>query len=354
MKKYFPLLYFSMLFLASCVDTELPTGNNNFFIKAADCSALPEIEAEQTLFYTEQGLTLSALQILQRNGCNTIRLRLWHNPSDKHCDLKEVSQLAKRIKTMGMKVWLTVHYSDWWADPGQQNIPEAWKKLNYQQLKDSVANYTALIMESINPEFIQIGNEINAGLLWPMAHINNEAQFLGILDTASNVIRSKSQNCKIILHYAGYENAISFFQKVNIIDYDIIGLSYYPKWHGKQIENLKSGLQQISANFKKDIVIAEVAYPFSLSYNDWTNNIFGSDSDLILPNYPATPTGQKEFLLKIKEVILGTPNGIGFCYWGAELVAFKGSQATNGSPWENAALFNFNNTALPAQCAFNN
>ena len=342
-----------LLFLFSCTEENLPNNNSKFFIKGADCSALPEIEAENTKFYTEQDVSLSALQILQQNGCNTIRLRLWHSPSSKHCDLKEVSAFAKRIKAMGLKVWITVHYSDWWADPGQQNIPAAWQNLNYLTLKDSVAQYTQEIMNAIHPDYIQIGNEINSGLLWPLAHTNNQLQFLGILDTASKVIRKSDPNCKIIIHYAGYENANDFFQKVRTINYDIIGISYYPKWHGKNIALLNANLNNLAANFQKDILIAEVAYPFTLGYNDWTNNIFGSDSDLILPAYPATALGQKDFLFKIKEVISSVPKGIGFCYWGAELVAFKGPQSTTGSPWENAALFNFDNIALPAQSVFN-
>ncbi len=342
-----------LLFLFSCTEENVPNTNSKFFIKGADCSALPEIATENCKFYNEQGLNLDAITILKRNGCNTIRLRLWHTPSSKHCDLKEVSAFAKTIKAMGLKVWITVHYSDWWADPGQQQIPAAWQNLNYLTLKDSVAQYTQLIINTIHPDYIQIGNEINSGLLWPMAHIYNEQQFLGILDTASKVIRKSDPNCKIILHYAGYENAAGFFQKVRPISYDIMGISYYPKWHGKNIGILNSSLNNLAANFQKDILLAEVAYPFTLGYNDWTNNIFGSDSDLILPAYPATALGQKDFLFKMKEVISSIPKGIGFCYWGAELVAFKGPQSTTGSPWENAALFDFNQTALPAQSVFN-
>ena len=154
--KFIWILLLPLLF--ACNEENLPNTNSKFFIKGADCSALPEIEAEKTKFYTEQDVSLSALQILQQNGCNTIRLRLWHTPSTKHCDLKEVSAFAKTIKAMDMKVWITVHYSDWWADPGQQNIPAAWQNLNYATLKDSVAQYTQQIMNTIHPDYIQIGN----------------------------------------------------------------------------------------------------------------------------------------------------------------------------------------------------
>ena len=118
--KFLWILLLPLLF--ACTEENLPNTNSKFFIKGADCSALPEIVSENCKFYNEQGLNLDAISILKRNGCNTIRLRLWHTPSSKHCDLKEVSAFAKTIKAMDMKVWITVHYSDWWADPGQQNL----------------------------------------------------------------------------------------------------------------------------------------------------------------------------------------------------------------------------------------
>jgi len=137
------------------------------------------------------------------------------------------------------------------------------------------------------------------------------------------------------------------------LDYDIIGISYYPIWHGKSLTELELQLNNLSQTFEKEIVIAETAYPFTLGWNDWTANIVGSENQIITPDFPASPTGQHDFILQINK--LSTHNlerGIGFCYWGGELVSWYGNQATNGSAWENQALFDFNNKALPVLDAF--
>ena len=121
--------------------------------------------------------------------------------------------------------------------------------------------------------------------------------------------------------------------------------------HGKNLNEVKNTLTQLSEKYKKEILIAETAYPFTLDWNDWTNNIVGLEEQ-ILPQYPASPKGQKEFILKIKELIMATEKGIGLCYWGGELVAFNGNEAKDGSPWENQALFDFDNKILPVVSAF--
>ena len=113
-------------------------------------------------------------------------------------------------------------------------------------------------------------------------------------------------------------------------------------------------MQDLSESFNKQILIAETAYPFTLGWNDMTNNIVGSNDQLILPEYPATNEGQRKFIMDIKTIIEELESGIGFCYWGAELIAWKGTQSTDASPWENQALFNFNNEALPILTEFKN
>ncbi len=154
-----------------------------------------------------------------------------------------------------------------------------------------------------------------------------------------------------MLHFAGLDGAQAYFDKVSEIDFDYIGLSYYPLWHGKNLENLRSNLQSIGETTQKKIIIAETAYPFTLGWNDWTNNIVGLPEQLI-QGFEATTTGQKKFLTEIRNTISESAYGIGFCYWGAEWVAFRGKEATNGSSWENQALWDFNNNALPAMEAF--
>lgn len=341
---------------ASCKEeesTKLPANESAFFIAAADISSYPEIALANPKFYDLEANEKDFLAILKENGINTVRLRIWVQPKNMHSGFKEVKDFAQLLKNKGFHIWLTVHYSDTWADPANQQTPSMWQGLDFKRLKDSVYTYTKDIVTQIKPDYIQIGNEINAGLLHPHGNINTNYQhFLELIQTGVLAVRQHSTDCKIILHFAGLQHSDWFFDQVKTIDYDIIGLSYYPIWHGKSFMDLKSTMQGLSATYQKKIIIAETAYPFTLGWNDWTNNIVGQSDQLILPECPATAEGQRNFVSQVKKVVRETPNGIGFCYWGAELIAWNGSQATNGSTWENQALFDFNNRALPVLKAF--
>lgn len=343
-------------FFSSCKEEEItksPVSESEFFISAVDISSYPEIALANPNFYDLAASPKDFLLILKENGINTIRLRVWVHPKNVHSGFNEVKAFAQSLKSKGFNIWLTVHYSDTWADPANQQTPALWNGLDFKALKDSVYAYTKNIVMQIKPDYIQIGNEINAGLLHPYGNINtNYANFLDLIQTGVLAVRQHSSDCKIILHFAGLQHSDWFFDQVKTIDYDIMGLSYYPIWHGKSFLDLKSKMQELSAAHQKKIVIAETAYPFTLGWNDWTNNIVGQNDQLILPEYPATHEGQRNFVSQVKRVVKETPNGIGFCYWGAELIAWNGSQATNGSTWENQALFDFNNQALPVLNVF--
>jgi len=332
------------------VQPQTPTNN---FIKAVDISDLPKIELQNPVFYNAAGLAEAMLTTLKNSGVNTIRLKLWHTPNDAHAGFEEVKKFSNRLHAMGFKVWLTLHYSDTWADPGQQKTPLKWQNLSFALLKDSLYNYTKKIVLQMQPDYIQIGNEINNGFLYPYGTINNnQTQFITLINQGVKAVKETAPKTKIILHFAGLEGVDTFFNKFSNTDYDLIGLSYYPIWHGKDLNQLSTIINHTSHTFNKEVVIAETAYPFTLAWNDNTTNILGSESQLILPDYPATPKGQKDFVLKIKALIRLTDKGVGFCYWGAELVAYKGKTATDASPWENQALFDFNNKALPVLEAF--
>jgi arabinogalactan endo-1,4-beta-galactosidase len=348
-----------MFFSCSANDTnetpivEPPVAEDTF-IRAADISFLPEIESSGTILYNNTKAE-DMLTTLKTAGCNAVRIRLWKNPSNGHSGMTEVKALAARVKKAGMKVWLTVHYSDTWADPAVQTIPAEWKNLSFTDLKTAVATYTSTIITEINPDIIQIGNEINSGLLWPQGHlINQEVQCLALLSAASATIRTKAPNTKIMIHYAGVKASDTnwFFNKIKSVDYDYIGLSYYPIWHGKDLEVVKTTINTLGKTYNKKVIIAETAYPFTLGYNDWTNNIVGLDSQLV-SGYPATPDGQKSFVMAIKTVVKESEYGLGFAYWGGEWISFKGNQAANGSTFENQAFYDFNNKALPVLQVFN-
>ena len=353
------LTIFAALLLVSCSSggdspdpTPNPTPTEDTFVRAADVSFVPEIEAAGVSF-KYNNTAQDPLLTLKNEGVNYIRIRLWHNPSDGHSGMAEVKQLATRVRNLGMKVWLTVHYSDTWADPGHQTKPVAWQSLNFTNLKSAVAVYTSQIMSEINPEIIQIGNETNDGFLWPEGKLStNEAQYLELTNAAVSSVRNANNTTKIMLQYAGISNSADwYFNKVKNVNYDYIGISYYPVYHGTSLADVKTKLTGLNQTFSKKVLIAETSYPFTLNWNDWTNNVVGQSNQLV-SGYDASASGQKNYILAIKSLVKSVPNGQGFCYWGGEWIAFKGSQATNGSTWENQALWDFNNNALEGIQAF--
>jgi arabinogalactan endo-1,4-beta-galactosidase len=345
---------FGLFFICySCSENgvnQTSNGNNEVeFISAVDISSYPEIELSNTLFEDNNGMTISFLEFLRFKGINTIRIRLWVNPIDQHSSFEEVKLFAETLKSMGFKIYLSLHYSDTWADPGNQITPLEWQNVSFSTLRTIVYDYTKMVVEQINPDIIQIGNEINNGFLHPEGNRYSEpSQFLALLNEGIKAVREHaSGQTKIMLHFAGHEESNVFFNFVNGLDYDIIGISFYPIWHGKSLSELEQNLIQLRTLYDKEIMIAETAYPFTLGWNDWTNNIVGLEEQLILPDYPATPEGQKNFVQQLKMIMINLDGGIGLSYWGAELVAWNGPESSEGSAWENQALFDFNNQALP-------
>jgi arabinogalactan endo-1,4-beta-galactosidase len=319
------------------------------FYAAVDASYYPRIATKGFTFYNRNNAPKNFLQILKENGVNTIRLRLWHNPKDEHASFNEVKQFSKDLKKLNFKVWLTVHYSDTWADPGNQTIPKAWQNLSFNVMKDSVHKYTSRIMKNMNPDIIQIGNEIDPGILLPMGDVGkNQQQFLDLLKQGVTAVRNHNTTTKIMIHKADSKNSTWFFDIVKTLDYDLIGVSYYPKWHGKSLVDFKNQLTILDKKYKQDIVLAETSYPFTHGWNDNTNNVIGDNSQIIFPDFPASLEGQTAYLQEIKAIVKSLNKGVGFGYWGAEWVAFEGKTAANGSSWENQALFDFDLKATPA------
>ena len=213
-------------------------------ISAVDISYYPLISSLNHTFYDPSGDEVDFIQSLKDAGVNTVRLRIWHDPSHSGSSLQEVADFSEKIKSEGLKLWLCPHYSDTWADPGAQDQPRAWDGLNYSELKDEFYRYTSDIVSDLNPDFVQIGNEINNGFLHPHGEISqNRTQFLELLDAGSKAIRENSGHAKIIIHYAGLESSVDFYGELRSLDYDIVGISYYPLWHGKSIERVGDTLR---------------------------------------------------------------------------------------------------------------
>lgn len=349
------ITFFSIAcFLFSCSDKEdccVQPNPDPLEVRAVDASFLPEVRTSGVAVQNASGQSEDMLTTLKNAGVNTIRIRLWNNPATPTSGLAQVKAFAADVKSKGMKVWLCIHYSDTWADPGHQAKPAAWTGIGFEVLKDSVYQFTQKAAAEIQPEYVQIGNEINGGLLWPEGSISNLQQMKDLLAEGIKAVRDHSPFSQIMIHYAGHQDAMMFYNQLGNLDYDIIALSYYPFWHGKNFFQLEHNMTQLGNTFNKNVLIAETAYPFTLSWNDQTNNVIGL-ANQIHPEYPASAEGQKNFLLKLREVVVSSSKGAGFCYWGAEWVAFKGNAATDGSSWENMALWDFNLRALPAMEAF--
>jgi len=210
-------------------------------------------------------------------------------------------------------------------------------------------------MRIIRPDYVQVGNEINNGILWPNGNMKNPDAFITFMKSGIKAVRESGASAKIIIHYAGYKGASDFYSLLhqNNIDYDIIGLSYYPMWHGKNLDSLSTVMKDLVTANHKSIIIAETAYPFTLKGNDYTNNEIGDTSQIIAKTFAPTPDGQKAFLVKLRNIVKSCPRGRGFCYWAPDWVAFNGNTAKDGSGGENLALFDFNNKVLPAMAVYN-
>jgi len=326
------------------------------FIKGADVSFLQQIE-DLGGYYMDHGIPGDALKIMQDRGINCIRLRIWHTPAEGYCDLNKTLIMARRIKDRNLGFLLDFHYSDTWADPGHQTKPAAWKNLPFSALKDSVEAYTRKVMAALYaqktlPDMVQLGNEIVAGMLW------NDGRVGGNYDTAqqwqnlADLLRAgiagvrsscpKGDSVRIIIHIdRGGDNTRSRWYYDKLISYnvpfDIIGLSYYPWWHGT-LDQVKANLNDLALRYDKDIIIAETAYPWTLQWYDQIGNIVGSSSQL-LTGYPASVDGQTQFLGDLLQIIGQVSNGrgAGLFYWEPEYI----SVPPLGSPWENNTLFDF-------------
>jgi arabinogalactan endo-1,4-beta-galactosidase len=339
------------------------------FIRGVDISFTPHIE-DLGGKYRLHGIEMDALDIFKQNGANYVRLRLWHTPTDGYCGLAKTLAYATRVKAKGLKLLLDFHYSDWWADPGKQNKPAAWAGLPFAALKDSVYAYTrdviaAMKSQNTLPDMVQIGNEITSGMLWNDGRVGGSydtpQQWANLGELVKEGIRGAREaaadtTMKIMIHIdRGGDNngARWFFDNLNVqgVQFDVIGLSYYPWWHGT-LTQLKNNLNDLAARYGKDIVLAETAYPWTTqSLNDGMGNI-GVDATKLPPGYSKSPQGQKAFLSTVTKILKETSNnkGVGFIYWEPAYI----SVPPIGSSWEHLTTFDFNGNALSSITSFMN
>jgi len=250
------------------------------FAKGADIGWLSQMEATGFKFYDNNGVQKECLQILKEKGINTIRLRVWVNPSNNktsgHCSKKETVAMAVRAKAMGMRVMIDFHYSDSWADPSKQTKPAAWVSHTFTQLLDDVYNHTFEVLDTlkqcgVTPEWAQIGNEIRGGMLWPEGSSGNFPQLAQLLNKGYDAAKAVDSSIKVVIHLeGGNENSKFrwFFDKAKAqgVKYDIIGMSYYPYWisptgfkdYNLSINDLANNMNDMVARYGKDVMVVEV------------------------------------------------------------------------------------------------
>jgi arabinogalactan endo-1,4-beta-galactosidase len=295
--------------------------------------------------FKENGQAKPCLQIFKDHGYNWIRLRLFHTPDKLPNNLSYTIALAREAKKQGFKFLLDYHYSDTWADPGKQFIPKAWENFSHKELVDAVYEYTLETMIAFRdsgayPDMVEVGNEISNGMLWPDGKLpENWDNFAELVQAGINGVRASVGNNagpKIMIHldYGGnWAGTKKFFDKLNSynVPYDVIGQSFYPWWQGSLLD-LRECLLNTANEFKKDIIMVEVAY-------NWTPTEY---KDKNAP-FPETPEGQKEFLEAVNEMVLSVPDNRGAgVFWWEPAVSRRGTRS----------FFDENGNVLPVITVF--
>ena len=264
-----------MIVCISCKSTQ--TISKTFaFSKGADVGWLPQMEATGYKFYDANGKETDCLQLLKDRGINTVRLRVFVNPNDDkasgHCSKDETVAMALRAQKMGMRIMINFHYSDSWADPSKQFKPKAWENHPFSELKTDVYNHTfdvinALKIVGVTPEWVQIGNEIPGGMMWPEGSTKNWSQLAQLLNKGYEATKKVNKKIKVIVHVDEGNNGLkfrTFFDNAteNNVKYDVIGLSYYPFWINKDytetIVDLQNNLNDMASRYNKEVMVVEV------------------------------------------------------------------------------------------------
>jgi len=289
------------------------------FSKGADVGWLQQMEATGYVFYDSSGVEKECLQILKDHGINTIRLRVWVNPSSDringHCSKDEVVSMAVRAQNMGMRIMIDFHYSDSWADPAKQTKPAAWASHNFSQLLNDVYEHTfdvltALKTSGVTPEWVQIGNEIIWGMLWPDGSTSNWPQLAQLLNKGYDAVKAVDSSIKVIVHVdQGNDNfrCRTFYNNArdHHVRYDVIGLSYYPYWLGSDytvtINQLGANLADLASRYGKEVMIVEVGGDFTLVQNTYDMLVAVINKVSAVPEHKGTgviywePEGEKSW-----------------------------------------------------------
>ncbi len=360
------------------------------FYKGMDLSTIKEVEGLGGRFY-DHGEEKDVFEILKSYGMNAVRLRLWNDPYGPDGtpygagtnDLPTTLELAKRAKAQGMEVLLCMHYSDFWADPGKQRVPKAWRGMDAEQLTEEVYSFTrdtllAMRRAGAFPDLIQVGNELTNGMLWPQGKLlecGNYDNLAKFVSAGIRAVRSLDQEIPIMIHLDNGGNAPMYRDWFDHYlergeEFQIIGLSYYPFWHGS-LEELKNNMNDLAVRYGKELVIAEVSMGFTMADYGVYEKLaqeerkgYATKPELVEKlEFPMTKKGQADFMKALFAVIDQVPENkcSGFFYWEPAWIPVPGSGWANeaalqyieekgpgGNEWANQALFDYEGQSLPA------
>ena len=280
------------------------------------------------------------MKIFAEHGINLARIRIWNDPYDEKgnpygggtSDVKTFLSLAKRAKECGMGILADFHYSDFWADPGKQTMPKAWRSFPYENLKKALYEFTKetlelCVKEDVIPEYVAVGNEVTNGLCWPVGKVPAFDRIAGLISAGIRAVRETVPSAKVMIHLDNggnkklYENWFREYFENDGEDFDAIGLSYYPLWHGSP-EDLEENLRFLSGTYGKELIIAETSYPFTLAdYAEYETYMSGKRKGMAIKpellgncTEPFSPEGQCSFLGKLARIVVDNPCGKGIIW----------------------------------------
>ena len=343
------------------------------FIKGADVSMLPELEACGGKFYDMDGTQMDELAIMKKYGINWIRLRIWNNPAHEngggYTTAERALAMTKRAHVLGMKVLIDFHYSDFWADPGKQWAPKAWEKDSAKQVEKDVYDYTKKVLGDFKaagelPEMVQVGNEITNGMIWPLGKLpsaDNGKTLASFVASGLRAVHDTDAGIKTMIHIdKGGDNAASrtfYDQLINtngVKDFDVIGLSYYPFWHGN-MHQMQANINDLAARYGKDVVIVETAFGYTNENFDDTKNPYDAQAERV-GGFRSTVQGQATGLRTVMQSLANVPGGkgIGMFYWEPDWYAVPGAGAfkDQGDEWDNLVMFDNSGKALESWKVF--